>query len=103
MIVIALSEPLDPDTVTAARVLLQGPGGAVAATAVFDGTSQRIVLTPRAALAGESDHTVSILPGITDVAGNPLAPTSWSFTTAVAPEPTPTQIFHSGFEDGEVP
>jgi hypothetical protein len=98
VIVVAVSEPLDPDSVTAQRVTLSGPGGALSASVSFDAGTQRIVLVPRQPLAGETMHTLQLHAGITDLAGNPLSPVTLAFTTAEAPQPPSPLIFENGFE-----
>ena len=53
-----------------------------------------ITINPNVNLLPGTEYTVRLLSGITDLAGNPLAPTSWSFTTAGSPpapvNPAPT-------------
>jgi hypothetical protein len=98
VIAIAVSEPLDPDSVTAQRVTLSGPSGVLNASASFDASTQRIVLVPRQPLAGETTHELQIQAGITDLAGNPLSPATLTFSTAEAPQPPLPLIFENGFE-----
>ena len=98
VVVVVVSEALDPDSVTTGRVTLNGPAGPVAGSVTFDGSGQRILLLPREPLAGLASHTLTLGAGITDLAGNQLPAASFSFTTAAAPPaPSPT-IFHDGFE-----
>ena len=98
VIVISLSEALDPDSLTAQRLTLVGPEGEVTVSTSFDATANRILMVPRQALAGQSVFTLSLAEGITDLAGNALPALSFSFTTAVAPEPPSPRIFQDGFE-----
>ena len=66
-------------------------GGAdVAATVTYDSASKTATLVPSAALSPNTTYTASLAPTITDAAGNPLAATSWSFTTAAADTTAPT-------------
>lgn len=96
VVVIAVSERLDDASVSAERVRLLAPGGVeVPASVRFDATRNRILLSPQQALDGETLYTVSLAAGMTDLAGNPLAPASWQFSTGVAP---PVRIFGDGFE-----
>ncbi|MEO6294994.1 MAG: S8 family serine peptidase [Candidatus Limnocylindria bacterium] len=62
---------------------LRTAGGVLLPASVSYG-SARATLTPTGPLAGEAAYTVSIGPGIADGVGNPVAPTSWSFTTGKA-------------------
>jgi hypothetical protein len=53
----------------------------------YDSSSRTVTLTPSAALATSTNYTAS-LSGAKDAAGNTMAATAWSFTTA-AVTPTP--------------
>lgn len=99
VITIAVSEPLNVDTLTALRVVLEGPEGPVSASVHFDGAGQRIVLIPRQPLLGLTAYQLRLLAGITDVEGNPLAAQSFGFTTGDAPLPPVPLIFSNGFEN----
>jgi methionine-rich copper-binding protein CopC len=69
------------------------PGTAIAATVTQDGTTNRWILNPTANLAANTTHTVTLTGGaaaIRDLAGAPLATTTWSFTTGAAPNVAPT-------------
>lgn len=78
------SEPLDPATVIPSTVQLRNSGGALvsAATGIADHGTLIAVLPD--ALLPAGTYTVSIA-GVADRAGNPLAPTSFSFTVVAAP------------------
>jgi hypothetical protein len=59
-------------------------GAAVAAVVSRNGTTNQWILDPTASLAPGTVYTVTVTGGptaITDLAGNPLTSTSWSFTT----------------------
>ncbi|WP_104182060.1 Ig-like domain-containing protein [Arthrobacter sp. B0490] len=72
--------------VTEATVSLRaGNGAGVAAVVTYDATTGVATLDPTADLAPGARYTVDLTAGITDAAGNALAPVSWSFTTAEAP------------------
>jgi hypothetical protein len=60
-----------------------GSGGSVQGAVSYDAATQRATFTPTAALAASSAYTTTV-SGAKDVAGNPMTPTSWSFTTAAA-------------------
>jgi hypothetical protein len=83
------SEALDAATVGAASVSLSGPGAvSVPAAVSYDAASKTVTLNPSANLGFSTTYTVQLSGAITDLAGNPLAPVSWSFTTAAAPPDT---------------
>ncbi|MHA7209186.1 peroxidase family protein [Arthrobacter sp. MDT1-65] len=65
-------------------------GAAVAGTVAYDAETRTATLNPTPDLVAGTRYTVSLSAGITDAAGNALAPVSWSFTTAAAPTPPPT-------------
>ncbi len=74
--------------VSSTSFTLTPAGGAdVAATVAYNASSKTATLTPAAALAPNTTYTASLAPTIIDTAGNALAATSWSFTTA-APDTT---------------
>jgi methionine-rich copper-binding protein CopC len=79
--------------VTAARFTLrQGTtttGALIARAVTYNATTHVATLNPTANLAAGTVYTARLLTGITDIAGNPLAPVTWSFTT-LAPNPPPT-------------
>lgn len=84
------SEPMDASTITAANVVVTGPGSAAVAGVVsYVGTT--ITFTPTDPLAASTTYTGTISTGARDVAGNALGTAFvWSFTTgttfdAVAP------------------
>jgi methionine-rich copper-binding protein CopC len=55
----------------------------VSATVSLDGTSTVATLHPNAPLDAGIKYTAVLTAGVQDLAGNPLAATSWSFTTGV--------------------
>jgi nitrogen fixation protein FixH len=79
------SEPVT--NVTTTTFTLTGGGAAVPAT-VGQGTGDQWILHPTAPLAAGTAYTATLTGGITDTTGNPLAGTSWSFTTAAPPADT---------------
>ncbi len=71
--------------------LMQGSTG-VAATVSFDGANNIATLTPDAPLSLLATYTASLTEEITDLSTNPLAPSSWSFTTRDGVWQTPAVI-----------
>jgi len=83
------SEPMDAATISAASVRLTGPGAAaVAAVVSYDAASRTVTLAPGANLSFSSTYTAQLSGAIKDLAGNSLAPVSWSFSTAAPPPDT---------------
>lgn len=82
---------LDPTTLTSATFALEDGSG----TPVIGDVSLNeyiATFTPAASLDSGASYTAYLHSGITDTAGNPLAPSSWAFSTAYAAEGTWTPI-----------
>jgi hypothetical protein len=70
--------------VTRTTFTLTSAAGTVTATVARSGTSNKWILTPSAPLQSATLYTATLLggsSGITDLVGNPLKTTTWSFTT----------------------
>jgi hypothetical protein len=61
---------------------LTSASGRVSAGVTYDATRQTAALDPSAQLAAGTTYTVALNGPVADIAGNPLAPVSWTFTTA---------------------
>src|SRR5262249_17502778 len=83
VVVIRISEPLNPLTVTAAAVTLSGPGAAIPTALTLSDSNQVLTIDPTANLVGSTTYTVQ-LNGLRDVAGNALPPFTSTFQTAAA-------------------
>jgi len=68
--------------------LARAGGSPVDATVTYDAATHRATITPAARLASRATYVVSISTGIADLAGNPFAPRSFSFTTGDYIAPT---------------
>ncbi len=104
-IVITFSEDLKPSTVTAGNFTLVGPQGSIGWSSVaYDAATDRVTLSP-IALSMQARHTVTVSSGVTDWANNPVAATSWTFTTSAE---TPMRAYfgdlhnHSSYSDGSL-
>jgi subtilisin family serine protease len=73
--------------------LATGAGIPVDATVTYDAEVHRATVTPAARLWSNTRYVVSVAPGIADLAGNPLPPTSFSFTTGDYIRPTVTWVY----------
>lgn len=81
-----VSRSLDPASVDATSVTLQGASGPVAATIAYDAASLTITVVPTTMLAPSTTYTATIGATVRAVDGTPLAsPYSWSFTTSDPP------------------
>ena len=69
---------------TSATLTAEGATAPTAATVTYDAATRTVTLNPQADLAMDTLYTVSLTNGIRDTAGNALAATSWTFTTAGA-------------------
>ncbi|MHA7276857.1 Ig-like domain-containing protein [Arthrobacter sp. Hz1] len=71
--------------------LRNAAGTATAATVSYNATTRVATLDPTATLAANTNYTATLTGSTTsirDTANNPLATTSWSFTTGAAPDTT---------------
>ncbi|MGY1985981.1 Ig-like domain-containing protein [Blastococcus sp. SYSU DS0669] len=81
-----MSEPVvKPDS--SAVWLETADGSRVPAAVNYNATTRTVILNPGSDLAAGS-YTVVLTDGVEDVAGNALAPTSWTFTVGAASEDT---------------
>jgi hypothetical protein len=79
-----LNEPIQTGTVA---LTLAAGATAVPGTTTYDAGSRTVTFTPSAALAASTAHTATV-SGARDVAGNTMAPFSWSFTTGTTTPPS---------------
>jgi methionine-rich copper-binding protein CopC len=56
----------------------------------YDPATRVATLNPSGSLTAGKVHTATVTSAVTDVSGNALAPTSWTFTTAAATPPADT-------------
>lgn len=77
------SEVMSAASVTSSTVTLNVTGGTTFVTAVvtLNSTGRTAILNPSRQLAPNTQYTVNLTSGMRDVAGNPLAPVTWRFTT----------------------
>jgi methionine-rich copper-binding protein CopC len=61
----------------------------VAGVKSYDAASRTVTFTPSSQLAASTTYTANV-SGAKDIAGNTMAPVSWSFTTAAPPPPPPS-------------
>jgi subtilisin family serine protease len=76
-------------------------GGTPVPTSVtYSSATRRATITPAATLASRTKYVVKIAAGIADLAGNPLAATSFSFTTGDHVAPTVINVYPAGYSTG---
>ena len=80
-VVVRFSEPVNGVT-GATFQLVNGSGSQVASTVTWDAAAGRATMTPSAPLRSNATFTVTLGPGVHDIAGNPMPAQSWSFRTA---------------------
>lgn len=80
-VLIGMSEAVArPDSTS---VWLEAPDGTkVPAVVNVNATTNTVIINPDADLAAGTTHTVVLTDGVRDLAGNALAPTTWTFTTS---------------------
>ncbi len=78
---VSFSEIVDPATVTHASFTVSDPGGPILGGGLIgiDGTVAQFF--PLERLASQKTYTAAVTAQVTDLAGNPLVPLEWTFTT----------------------
>lgn len=87
------SEDVQGVSGTTFKLTPQAGGAAVSAVVSYDAAAKKATLVPSSPLAANTPYNAQLVSGITDLAGNPLAPASWSFTTATGGGGGPTFTF----------
>jgi hypothetical protein len=82
------------EPVTGAVVALTGPAGNVPGSTSYDSANQTVTFQPTAALALSATYTATV-SAAKDAAGNTMATTSWSFTTAATAGGCPCSLWPS--------
>ncbi|MGM0564311.1 MAG: ice-binding family protein [Pseudomonadota bacterium] len=92
-ITVIFDEAIDPDTVTESSFSLNDDtaGAAVPGSLRYVNPST-LVFSSSANLVATSDHTLTLSAAITDIADNPLAPTTVSFTTGTEVSSSPAAV-----------
>ena len=85
---VTFSEPVKGVSTTSFAVRIAATGAAVPGVITRTGTTNEWVFNPTADLSVDTRYTVALSAAITDQAGNPLAATTWGFTTGHAPSVT---------------
>lgn len=88
------------ETLTGGAILIEAKGIERSFTVRYDSALNAVLINPGRMLPG-TIYTVTVTEEITDLAGNPLAPESWSFSTEeVAAGSAPVDIVINGVEEG---
>jgi hypothetical protein len=80
-VTVAFNETVQNVTTTTFTLRAAGATTNVVGTVTFNTTSGRWVLNPSSSLAANTQYTATASNLITDLAGNPFAGMTWSFTT----------------------
>jgi alpha-tubulin suppressor-like RCC1 family protein len=100
--VIDFSMAMDPATLTAATVTLQGPGGPVSGAVAASGS--RATFTPAAALCNPCAFTGTVTTSAHALDGSPLAASAtFTFSTGLAPLQAPSRLGAAGIATLAVP
>jgi alpha-tubulin suppressor-like RCC1 family protein/subtilisin family serine protease len=79
------SEKMIPEvfssTSTAVKLVKNGTTTPISAMVSYNVSTKTVTITPSSRLAANTKYTVKLSPGLVDLAGNELAPYTWSFTT----------------------
>lgn len=96
------SEVIKASTLNDSTVTLTSSSGNVSGFVVYNSGTQVGAFTPVFPLAYSTTYTLSVTSGIQDLAGNPLAPSSWTFVTEAPPDNTPPTVVSSSPGAGAV-
>ncbi len=97
---VSFSEAIDGDTLAGGAILLEAKGIERSFTVRYDSALNALLINSGRMLPG-TIYTVTLTEEITDLAGNPLVPESWSFSTEeVTAGATPVGIVINGVEEG---
>jgi len=103
VISVAISEPVDPASVTGSTFFVRDNTTFqnLPATVGTSGDGRRLTLVPAAPFAPNRSHTIFLVnQGIEDLAGNRLASGNFSFTTAAGGDATAPNVVEIGPRDG---
>ena len=75
----AMSEPLDPASLTDSSLVVEGLTGTVS----YDGVTKTLSFIPGVAITAPKTYTAKVMPGVRDLAGNAMqSEHEWTFSTA---------------------
>ena len=99
---VAFSEAMDPLTITAATITVTGPG-VTPVSGTVSGIGTTATFVPSIALANSTLYSVTVTPGVMDLAGNALATNFVStFTTGAAPDTTSPTVSVTSPANGDI-
>ena len=96
-VTVSFTKEMDPATLTAANLKIDGPGGPVPLTIGYSSLTNTATLNPNADLSANTTYTVTVAAAVKDLSAKlPLAAAkTWSFTTAAVVDtvaPTATVV-----------
>ena len=87
-VVLNFSEPIDPDSLKADSIIIQGGGQIFAGDIRYLPETRQVEFTPFFTLYALASYSVDVSPEITDLQGNPLGPIKiWNFSTLFTHSP----------------
>jgi uncharacterized protein YkwD len=86
-IVVTFDEALSETSIDASALQLTQSGQIVSGTLRYDITNYRLMFLPSAPLQSDTRYQITLGDSLLDLAGNAVAPESWSFTTVAASTP----------------
>jgi ATP-dependent Clp protease adapter protein ClpS len=92
---VTFSEAMNAGTINTSTITLKvtSSGTSVSGTVSYNGGTNTATFTPSSALSYLTGYTLTVSPGVRDLAGNAMANTfSSSFTTAPPPDTTPPTV-----------
>ena len=98
---VTFNEPMDETGFTGETVRIEANQTLRSATYAYDTVSHTLTVRPGRLLPA-TVYTITLTDGLTDLAGNPLVPESWSVTTETVSVENLVAITVSGVEDGGV-
>ena len=101
---VVFDEDMDPASIDATSFTLETTAGSVpvAGFVDYDVAGRAAALEPTADLATDTNYTATLTGVVTDVAGNPLAVTTWTFQTELGDTTPPGTSIDSGPVEGSV-
>lgn len=96
---VGFSEPMSPQTFSTSTVTLNRGSTSVAASVVYDSGKNSVFLIPDSVLLPSTIYTVSLSDDITDLSGNPIEDSTYTYTTETGLDSTSPKIRDTRCDD----